>query len=128
MDNVLSNCITFPVHLLDLLYMQETGNLNITGLVQLTGSFPVLLLTKKCSFHIKSYVFSKKISQRFWSGTVFLHPTKTIFRSKPFHIWTQFWEHITFMSKLHFFVSKRTGKLPVYCTRPVMYKLTVSCM
>ena len=24
------------------------------------------------------------------------------------------------MSKPHFFVSMRTGKLPVYCTRPVM--------
>ena len=24
------------------------------------------------------------------------------------------------MSKLHFFVSKRTGKLPVYCTRLVL--------
>ena len=60
MDNVLGNCITFPVHLLDLLYMQETGNLNITGLVQLTGSFPVLLLTKKRSFDVKIwYVFSK---------------------------------------------------------------------
>ena len=51
---------TFPVHLFYLLYMQETGNLNITGLVQLTGSFPVLLLTRKSSFDVKIwYVFSK---------------------------------------------------------------------
>ena len=51
---------TFPVHLFYLLYRQETGNLNITGLVQLTGSFPVLLLTKKSSFDVKIwYVFSK---------------------------------------------------------------------
>ena len=62
MDNVLSNCITFPVQLLDLLYMQETGNLKITGLVQLTGSFPVLLLTKKFSFDKKSNEFSKLYS------------------------------------------------------------------
>ena len=45
--------------------MQETGNLKITDLVQQTGSFPVLLLTKKCSFHIKSYVFSKKFLKGF---------------------------------------------------------------
>ena len=30
------------------------------------------------------------------------------------------------MSKLHFGVSKRTGKRSVYCTRPVMFKLPVS--
>ena len=63
---------TFPVHLFYQLYMQETGNLNITSLVN--RSFPVLLLLKKCSFRQKKYVFSKICPpiERFQSENSFL--------------------------------------------------------
>ena len=40
-------------------------------------------------------------------------------------IWKIFENTYLFMLKLTFFVSKSTGKLPVYCTRPVMFKLPV---
>ena len=56
---------------------------------------------KKCSFDKKSYVFSKFCShiERLRSENSFLHKKslalqKTVFRSLPFHIWTQFGEQI----------------------------------
>ena len=53
---------TFPVHLFDLLYVKETVDLNIYW--SSAGNRTVLLLSKKCSFDMKSYVFSKKFSHK----------------------------------------------------------------
>ena len=98
---------TFPVHLFYQLYMQETGNLNITRSSAVNRSFPVLLLLKKCSFDKKKKLCVHKILFSYRKVSIrkqfdiknvsplarhFLCLTlqKTVFRSLPFHIWTQF--------------------------------------
>ena len=53
---------------------------------------------------------------------------KSVFWSKPFYMRTEFWEQITFFVETALFKKQKDRKTPVYCTRPVMFKLPVSCM
>ena len=77
-------------------------------------------------------VFCRVRHKKWWAkGKTFFYvkPCKKLFSDWNLFIFEHNFENTwLFMPKPHFFVSKGTGKLPVYCTRPVMFKLSVSCM